>query len=579
MEEKTPDMQEFYKNLSESADLYADILKQFSGKIEYDQLKDPDPLNLSEASAHFFSKVAADPNEFYASNLKLYDKFSKLWLDSAKQYLDDSDNDNAEEIKQDRRFSTDEWNSLPWFKYVKDSYLAYSDWLYDEAAKIDGIDGKEKKKVEFFIRQYLDAVSPSNFIWTNPNVLKETLDSNAENLVSGLKNLARDLKDGKIAQTDLDQYELGKNLAITEGQVVFQNDLLQLIQYAPSTKQVHQTPLLFIPAWINKYYIADLQPQNSLVKWLVGSGYTVFMISWVNPTEKHKDFGFEDYAKQGLLTAVDKILEITGEKQVNAMGYCLGGTLLATTLAYLNEKNDKRINAASFLTTLLDFSDAGEISVFIDEEQIQTLEKRMAEKGYLDGSEMALTFSMLRANDLIWSFVVNNYLLGKTPFPFDILYWNGDSTRMPAKMHSWYLRNMYLNNNLVKGKIKLDDIKIDLSKIKNPAYFLSTEKDHISPWKTTYEGAKLLPNATFTLAESGHVAGVVNPPSKGKYGYYEFAKTPKNADDWMKNATKTQESWWINWHEWNKKLSGKMIDAKKLAKGIEAAPGSYVKEK
>ena len=577
MEEKKPDLNEFYKNLSESANLYADILKQFSGKLEYEQMKDPDPLNISEAYTHFFSNMASDPNEFYTSNLKLYDKFSQLWLDSAKKFL--NDNGEVEEAIKDKRFSSEEWQNLPWFSYVKDSYLTYSDWLYEEAEKVEGLDAKEKKKLEFFIRQYLSALSPSNFIWTNPQVLKETLDSNAENLVHGLQNLAKDLKENKIAQTDMSKYTLGENLAVTKGQVVFQNDLLQLIQYEPSTKEVYKTPLLFIPAWINKYYIADLQEHNSLVKWLVDQGYTVFMISWVNPTKEHKDLGFEDYALKGLSVAIDEILKIAGEKQINAMGYCLGGTLLATTLAYMNAKKDKRINSASFLTTLLDFSDAGEISVFIDEEQIESLEKKMDKKGYLDGSEMALTFSMLRANDLIWSFVVNNYLLGKTPFPFDILYWNSDSTRMPAKMHSWYLRNMYLNNNLVKGKVELDGVKIDLKKISNPAYFLSTEKDHISPWQTTYEGTKLLKNATFTLAESGHVAGVVNPPSKSKYGYYEQPKVESSANKWFESAKKVQKSWWESWHAWNKDFAGGKVKARKVEKGIEAAPGSYVKEK
>jgi polyhydroxyalkanoate synthase len=390
------------------------------------------------------------------------------------------------------------------------------------------------------------------------------------------------MSQGKIGQTDFSAFEVGKNLATTKGSVVFENDLFQLIQYAPTNKNTYEVPLLFIPAWINKFYIADLQPKNSLVKWLVEQGYTVFLISWVNPTEKQSALGFEDYVLQGLLGAVDEVLRITNQPKLNAIGYCLGGTLLATALAYLQKKKQNKIGAATFLTTMLDFSDVGEISVFIDEEQISALENRMSEKGFLDGSQMSMTFNMLRSNDLIWSFVINNYLLGKTPFPFDILYWNSDSTRMPAKMHSYYLRNMYLKNLLAQpNALEVAGVKIDLTKITNPAYFLSTKKDHISPWKTTYLGAQMLKNACFTIADSGHVAGVVNPPATAdkpaKYHHWTHDKVLDNADEWMKKAHEVSGSWWPSWDNWNKEFSGKMIEAIVPKNEIEPAPGRYVK--
>jgi polyhydroxyalkanoate synthase len=444
---------------------------------------------------------------------------------------------------------------------------------------VKGLGAKEKAKLEFYTRQFLDAISPSNYLATNPEVLRATLETNAENLVKGLKRLAEDVAKGQITQTDYKAFEVGKNLATTPGKVVFQNDLMQLIQYSPSTKEVYQTPLLFIPAWINKYYIADLQPDNSFVKWLVDHGFTLFMISWVNPDKRHANKDFADYMNEGVLAALEQMKKLTGEAQSNVIGYCLGGTLLATTLAYLEAKNKKLVKAATFLTTLLDFKNAGDLGVFIDEAQINSLEKRMSEQGYLSGDEMAMTFSMLRSNDLIWSNVVNNYLLGKDPFPFDLLYWNSDSTRMPAKMHSFYLRNMYLNNNLAKKKIKIGGVDIDLTKITTPAYFLSTLKDHIAPWKATYEGAKMFKDAVFTLADSGHIAGVVNPPHKSKYPHWINGKPKESADEWLKHATEEGGSWWTNWQKWIKKFEGPKVAARKIGKAIEDAPGSYVKKR
>ena len=576
---KKIDLNDFYANLAESANLFSTVLKNYSEKLPIPPKSEYDPFNVGQAFFESFQKLAADPNKAMNSGFELYKDFSSLWVESAKKFL--AHKRPMPELDQaaDKRFKDHAWQQSPAFRFLKDSYLLYSDWLMELVADIDGLEKKDREKLEFYTTQFIDAISPSNFIFTNPEVLRATLDTNAENLVEGLRKLADDVKRGSIQQTDMEAFEVGKNIAITPGKVVYQNDLMQLIQYEPATKEVNKTPLLFIPAWINKYYIVDLKPENSLAKWLVDQGHTLFIISWVNPTAEYAEKGFSDYMFEGIFAALDQIEKITGEKEINAIGYCLGGTLLATALAYMAERKDKRIKSATFLTTLLDFKDAGNLSIFIDDEQIKSLEKRMSQAGFLDGSEMATTFSMLRANDLIWSFVVNNYLLGKDPFPFDILYWNSDTTRMPAKMHSFYLRNMYLNNKLAKpGGIKIKDVKIDISKIAVPAYFLSTIKDHIAPWKSTYKGAQMLKDAVFTLADSGHVAGVVSPPAKTKYPHWVSRKLGQSADAWLKTAKEVAGSWWPDWNEWVQKYTGKKVLARKIKKSIEAAPGSYVKK-
>jgi polyhydroxyalkanoate synthase len=383
--------------------------------------------------------------------------------------------------------------------------------------------------------------------------------------------------------TDESAFEVGVNVASTPGHVVYQNDLMQLIQYTPSTEKVYARPLVIVPPWINKYYILDLRAKNSFVKWAVDQGHTVFMVSWVNPDENLAQKGFEDYMVEGTLAALDTALKITGADKADMIGYCLGGTLLASTLAYMAAKNDNRVQSATFFTTMVDFEQAGELTVFIDEEQLDSLEAKMNAQGYLDGSEMATTFNMLRANDLIWSFVINNYLLGKDPFPFDLLYWNSDSTRMPAKMHSFYLRKMYQENVLKDpGGVTLCGEPIDLSKIDIPVYMISTLEDHIAPWKATFAGTNLYSGSVrFVLSASGHIAGVVNPPAANKYCYWTNNRKTKNPDTWLKNATQHDGSWWVDWEKWVKPHAGDMVDARDPEKGplkaIEPAPGQYVK--
>jgi polyhydroxyalkanoate synthase len=421
--------------------------------------------------------------------------------------------------------------------------------------------------------------------------LRETVDTGGQNLINGLKNMLEDLESGdgrlKIRMTDYDAFGVGENIATAPGQVVFQNDLMQLLQFDPSTPQAHRRPLLIIPPWINKYYILDLQPKNSFIRWAASEGFTVFVVSWVNPDSDLAEKSFTDYMHDGPLAALEAIEQATGEREVNAIGYCIGGTLLATTLSYMAAKEDERIKSATFFTSLVDFENAGDLQVFIDEEQLSNLERKMAREGYLDGNEMASTFNMLRANDLIWSFVVNNYLMGKDPFPFDLLYWNSDSTRMPAKMHSYYLRNMYQRNLLVEpGALEINDVPIDLRQNKLPTFILSTKDDHIAPWKATYAATQIYQGPVeFCLAGSGHIAGVINPPAeKPKYGYWTHSENlPEDPDEWLATATENPGSWWPRWSEWASQFGGGKVPARTPGDGalsvIEPAPGSYVKNR
>jgi polyhydroxyalkanoate synthase len=443
-----------------------------------------------------------------------------------------------------------------------------------------------RKKVLFFTRQYVEAMSPSNFALTNPTVLWETMRSGGFNLLKGYNNLLRDLEAGggdlQVRMTDTSAFKVGVNVATSPGKVVFQNDLMQLIQFDPTTEKQFKKPLLIIPPWINKYYILDLRDKNSFVRWATAQGHTVFVVSWVNPDVALAKKAFEDYMLEGPLAALDAIEKATGEKEVNAIGYCLGGTLLGSTLGYMTARGDTRITSATFFVALLDFSIPGELGVFIDEKQVSNLEKRMNERGYLEGSEMASTFNLLRANDLIWGFVVNNYLMGKDPVPFDLLYWNADATRMPAVMHSFYLRNMYMKNLLrVPGGITLKGTPIDLSRVQTPSYFISTAEDHIAPWKSTYLGSKALGGPVrFVLGGSGHIAGIVNPPSANKYGFFTNDARPDVPEEWQAGAKKHEGSWWTDWQAWIAPQSGEQVPARVPGAGglpaLDKAPGSYV---
>ncbi len=547
-----------------------------------------DELGIGKAFMELASKMMANPYRLAETQMNLWWDYMNLWQASTMKMLGAAPEPVAEPSKGDKRFRHEDWKEHFLYDYIKQGYLITARWLHDAVASVEGLDDATKRKVDFFTRQYIDALAPSNFALTNPEVFRETVATGGQNLVKGLNNLLDDIERGhgqlKISMTDTKAFELGVNIATTPGKVVFQNALMQLIQYEPSTKKVATRPLLIMPPWINKYYILDLREKNSMIKWAVDRGITVFVISWVNPDAKlaHKDF--EDYLLEGPLAAIDAIEKATGETGgVNALGYCLGGTLLAAMLAYMAAKKDNRVVSATFMTSLVDFTRSGELEVFIDEEQVASLERKMNERGFLEGSEMATTFNMLRSNDLIWSFVINNYLMGRDPFPFDLLHWNQDATRMPATMHSFYLRNMYMKNLLREpGGITLRGVPIDLSKIAVPAYFASAIEDHIAPWKTTYAGPRLFKGKSrFVLSGSGHIAGMINPPAANKYGFWTNEKLPASASEWLEGAKQHEGSWWNDWAKWLAPHLGKEVAARVPGKGklkvIEAAPGSYAK--
>jgi polyhydroxyalkanoate synthase len=590
-EAAAPSQEEVARIMSEIADRSRALVEDFLARQQLSNGSAPavDPMQLGQAFLEMTRRLMAHPAELVQAHFDLWSNYVRLWQTTAQRMLGQDAEPVIVPERGDRRFKDAAWNDNPLFDFVKQSYLLASRFLLDRAQEAGATNDKQGQKIEFYTRQFVDALAPSNFVMTNPEVLRLTVETRGENLLRGLKNMLEDLERGKgrlaIRMTDLDAFEVGKNIATTPGKVVFQNDLMQLIQYTPRTEQVHQRPLMIIPPWINKFYILDLQPRNSLIRFAVEQGYTVFVLSWVNPDERLAHKSFEDYMKEGPLAALDAIERATGEREITAIGYCLGGTLLACTLSYMATQRDDRIKAATFFTTLVDFQDPGELGVFIDEEQLAAIEQSMAKRGYLDGAEMATTFNLLRANDLIWSFVINNYLMGKDPFPFDLLYWNSDSTRMPAAMHSFYLRRFYHENRLVQpGGICLSDVPIDLSRIGLPVYWVSTREDHIAPWKSTYAATQLYEKAPvkrFVLAGSGHIAGVVNPPASGKYGYWTNDALPADPETFLAGATHHDGSWWDDWAKWNAAYSGPMVPARQPGTGglpaLEDAPGTYVK--
>ena len=581
---------------AELAGLYADVarksvdlLAQFLDRRKSGgTLGMADELGVAQAFFDTWAKLLADPFKLAEVQMRMWQDYISLMQSSWLRLMGQESKPVVEPQKGDRRFKHEDWEQNFLYDYIKQSYLIAAKHLHQAVAGVEGLDQKTAKKVDFYTRQYIDALSPSNFVLTNPEVMRETVATGGKNLVKGLSNLLDDLSRGngeqvRLRMTDENAFKLGLNIAMTPGKVIYQNDLIQLIQYDPATPDVYRRPLLIIPPWINKYYILDLRENNSFIKWAVDQGQTVFVISWVNPDENLAHKRFDDYLREGALAALDAVEKATGERELNVIGYCLGGTLLACALAYLAAKGDHRITSATFFVTMIDFAEAGELEVFIDEKQLEALEKRMEQRGYLEGAEMATTFNMLRANDLIWTFVVNNYLLGRDPFPFDLLYWNSDSTRMPAAMHSFYLRNMYLRNLLTKpGGIELDGVPIDLSRVDVPSYFISTLEDHIAPWRSTYAGARLLRGSRrFVLGGSGHIAGIINPPVANKYCYWTNETLAADPGNWLEGAKQHPGSWWTDWGRWIAGFGGDRVKARVPGRGrlgvIEDAPGSYVK--
>jgi polyhydroxyalkanoate synthase len=569
---------------AQSQQLLSEFMKRQAERFGQEPM---DPLNLAGAYFSLLKHMAADPGHMFTAQIALWRDYLNLLQRTGERALGRPVEPFAVPASGDRRFRDKDWQENQIFDFIKQSYLVTSNWLQKTVAGVGGMDSREQARATFYAKQFVDAIAPSNFVLTNPEVLRETLHSNGENLVKGLDNLLSDLDRGQgelsIRQTT-DNFVVGRDVATTPGKVVFRNELLELLQYQPATETAYETPLLVFPPWINKFYILDLQPKNSFVKWAVERGYTVFVVSWVNPDPSLAERDFEDYMREGIFAALDAVQKATGQRQVNTIGYCIAGTLLAATLAYIagSGENEDRIKSATFLAAQVDFSEAGDLSVFVDDEQLASMEQQMrAAGGVLEGSKMALTFNMLRANDLIWSFVVNNYLLGKEPVPFDLLYWNSDTTRMPLKLHLAYLRQCYRDNALAQAQMMLGGERINIAKIKTPAFFQAAKEDHIAPAASVYKGAKLFGGpVTYMLAGSGHIAGVINAPAAAKYQHWTNDALPSTLKEWQKGAVEHPGSWWPEWDAWLSQRSGEKIPAPKPGDGelkpIGDAPGTYV---
>ncbi len=585
----------------------------------------PDPFNIGRAFLEMNARIISDPNYLIHAQRDFWQSWMAMWQGHS-----------VDETNEDRRFSDDAWHDHFIFSYIRQSYLLFSRWFLRTVHGVEGMDNVDARKVDFYAQQFIDAISPSNFLMTNPEVIRETLASKGQNLVRGFSNLIKDLERApghlSISMSDRNAFKIGKNIALSKGAVIFENDLMQLIHYAPSVKKVHRDPIVIVPPWINKYYILDLNPKKSFVRFALEQGLDVFMISWVNPDAGLRHKTFDDYLTEGVLSAIDTALAVTGAEKCHTVGYCIGGTLLAAALAHMerahmerahmeraqmegaqmekahaegnhgkkahveggHKKTDaegnhgkkglNKVASTTFLATLVDFSDPGPIVNFIDEEQVKAMEKRMHKEGCLAGEEMAFAFNMLRSNDLIWSFVINNYLLGRDPLPFDLLFWNNDSTRMPEAMHSFYLRKMYLENRLIeKDAISLAGTKIDLGRITADSYFVATRQDHIAPWKSVFGGSSHFSSSKrrLVLSGSGHIAGIINPPQSHKYGYWTDGVSSGDLDRWPDSARFHQGSWWNDWMDWIKPRCGPSVDARtpgghKQFPPIEDAPGRYV---
>ena len=536
---------------------------------------------LSKVSEYWLS----DPRRTLEAQTNLMGSFFDIWSRTVHRMAGDTVEEPTSVKRNDKRFADEVWVKNPFFDFVRQAYFVTSDWAERMVEGAEGLDEHTRHKAAFYVRQIASALSPSNFIATNPQLYRETVASSGANLVKGMQMLAEDIAAGRgdlrLRQTDTSKFAIGENIAVTPGKVIAQSDICQIIQYEASTETVLKRPLLICPPWINKYYVLDLNPEKSFIKWAVDQGHTVFVISWVNPDERHAGKDWEAYAREGIGFALDTIERATGEREVNAIGYCVGGTLLAATLALHAAEGDDRIRSATLFTTQVDFTHAGDLKVFVDDDQIRHVEANMSATGYLEGSKMAAAFNMLRASELIWPYFVNNYLKGQDPLPFDLLYWNSDSTRMPAANHSFYLRNCYLENKLSRGEMVLAGRRISLSDVKIPIYNLATKEDHIAPAKSVFLGSSSFGGkVTFVLSGSGHIAGVVNPPAKGKYQFWTGGPAKGDFETWASKATETPGSWWPHWHSWTEKLDKRRVPARKpggTLNTLEDAPGSYVR--
>ncbi|BAC49625.1 poly-3-hydroxybutyrate synthase [Bradyrhizobium diazoefficiens USDA 110] len=584
------DAEAFAMNVARAMESGGKALAAFLKPRESGEVQDRPPAELAEVIKAFTSVAEywlSDTSRSSDLQTKLAKDYLDLWGAAARRMAGQDAPPAIAPSPRDKRFADPEWKSNQFFDFVMQLYLLTTKWAQELVRDAEGLDPQTRRKAEFYVQQVTNALSPSNFVLTNPEVLRETVASSGENLARGLKMLAEDIAAGKgmlkIRQSNPDNLVVGVNMATTPGKVIYQNEMMQLIQYSPTTENVLRTPLLIVPPWINKFYILDLKPEKSYIKWCVDQGITVFVISWVNPDRRLGNKSWEDYMKEGPLTAMDVIEKVTGEMKVHTAGYCVGGTMLATTLAWLAEKRRQRVSSATFFAAQVDFTHAGDLLVFVDEDQIASLEHDMKTAGVLEGSKMAMAFNMLRSNDLIWSYVVSNYLKGQQPSAFDLLHWNSDATRMTASNHSYYLRNCYLENRLSTGTMVLDNTLLDLSKVKVPVYNLATREDHIAPAESVLYGSQFFGGPVkYVLSGSGHIAGVVNPPASNKYQYWTNDNIKDvNVAEWMKGAVEHKGSWWPDWRQWLGELDPEEVPARAVGSEalppIEDAPGSYVR--
>jgi len=585
-----PDFEKLSRNVArfveEGGKALAAVLKPVETGATPPVAPKPEMAEVFSALGRVAEYYATDARRAMEAQTALSTKFFELWGATMKRLGGEKTEDVIAPEPGDKRFADPEWRDNPYFDFIKQAYILTSRWADDLVRRADELDPHTRDKAAFYMRQVTSALSPSNFLATNPELLRATLAESGENLVRGMKMMAEDIEAGKgqlrIRQADAAKFKLGVNLAATPGKVVFRNELIELIQYAPSTPTVYKRPLLIVPPWINKYYVLDLNPEKSFIRWAVAQGLTVFVVSWVNPDERHIDKGFEAYMREGIFAALEAIEAATGEDDVAAIGYCVGGTLLAVTLAFMAEIGDKRISSATFFTTQVDFADPGDLKIFVDAEQLRLTEKKMAETGYLEGAQMATAFNMLRPNDLIWSYWVNNYLKGKEPMAFDLLVWNSDSTRMPAANHRFYLRHCYLQNDLTNDRMVIEGRTISLAKVKIPIYDLAAREDHIAPARSVFNGAKSFGGPVrYVMAGSGHIAGVVNPAEKPKYQFWSDGPPEGRFEDWVARAKETPGSWWADWCAWVTAQAPQRVPAREVGAGklkpICDAPGEYVR--
>jgi polyhydroxyalkanoate synthase len=586
-----PDVEALAHNIAQAIELGGKALAAYMAPRQSGEIKTTVAADIGEM-VRSIGRVAeyymTDPQRAFAAQTALTKQFVDLWASTLQRLQGEQAPPVAAPDAADKRFADSAWRDNPYFDFIKQAYVLTTRWADDLVKHADELAPHDREKAQFYLRQVSAALSPSNFLATNPELLRTTLAESGENLVRGLKMLAEDIQAGhgelRIRQSDARAFKLGVNMAATPGKVVFRNALMELIQYEPATPQVYKRPLLIVPPWINKFYILDLNPEKSFIRWAVEQGLTVFVISWVNPDERHADKDFNSYMREGVLAALDCVEQATGEREVTAAGYCVGGTLVAATLAYMAAAGDRHITSATFLATQIDFADPGDLKVFVDAEQLKAVEERMAERGYLEGSAMANAFNMLRPNDLIWSYYVNNYLKGKEPMPFDLLVWNSDSTRMPAANHKFYLRHCYLQNDLSNGRMELSGRTLDLKKVTIPVYELATKEDHIAPARSAFTGAKSFGGPVrYVMAGSGHIAGVVNPPTKPKYQYWSGGPPEGKFEDWVAKAKETPGSWWPDWLAWLTAQAPEKVPARKPGEGklkpLGDAPGEYVRVK